>query len=287
MLQRVQIVLLFLFIGVYSISQVDRKTEKETNLFVLLGGAYSSFQAVDLSSVRYSGFGVSSQIGYERNTFKNHFSVTTGLSFIIEKPSTFDVVNERGLSRIIYPNIQARYLRKISRKLSIGGRLDVLDFYYRTTQGYLFGNNEMYTQNGYNLALSAKYEFSLNTKFRFSFLLDFLLLKYQRSSKSFAFAAPQTALEQGAFNYQDEALTNPFYLKFHEFLPGWSSVDIRTAFKLSYLNRWSFNYFWQLRSNSTVKGYPTTFGIHQLAVSYNIINRTKENKSKSQLNEAL
>ncbi len=36
MLQRVQIVLLFLFIGVYSISQVDRKTEKETNLLCYL-----------------------------------------------------------------------------------------------------------------------------------------------------------------------------------------------------------------------------------------------------------
>lgn len=197
-----------------------------------------------------------------------------------EKPSTFDVVEERGKAQVIYPQISLNYQRRLKNNFSIGARIDLLDFYYRSTRGLLLGNNELFFQNGYNLAIRSTYTMNLSHQMLLRFALDFTLVSFQRASQSFSFSSPQVALENGNFNYQDDALTNPFLLKFYEFSPFWKVAGLRTQIGIDYKSRWHFSYQWQLRKRATIKDYPVVFGMHSLTIGFDILNSVKNKKKR-------
>ena len=46
---------------------------------------------------------------------------------------------------------------------------------------------------------------------------DLGILSFMKESTSFGFSAPQSALENGEFNYQNEALESPFGYKYFDF----------------------------------------------------------------------
>ena len=94
-----------------------------------------------------------------------------------------------------------------------------------------------------------------------------------KESTSFGFSAPQTGLENGDFNYQNEALSNPFGYKYFESKHIGNYLNIKTSFLFQYKERISIGYNWSIRNFSNTKTYPVTTAMHKVLFRYNIINK--------------
>ena len=241
---------------------------QKTNLFfVEAGPALSTFQDVKFSDVRYQGIGGAIRIGGNIQGEKAIFGY--GLKFRIgsESPNTFDksVTN-------FQPGLYVQYLRRIHENLAIGAQWDMVDMYIRSIPGLM--NNGSYIVTASDLMLQGQLQVR-----KLSIGLGVGIISYNRENISFAFSAPQNALEDGDFDYQNEALNNPLGLEFFEIQSLNKYLKLRTNFQYQLNDRIGFSYHWEMRRFSTVKDYPTTLGAHRLTVRWNIVYKVK-NKLK-------
>lgn len=264
-MKRLSLILLVIF---GSSTIVSSQTTK--NFFIAFGGAYSSFQDAKYSAVTYRGPGVALKLGFEKNSPNAIWSVGLDGNFGIESPNTHNF----GTTTTFHPKVYGRYLKKINDQFSVGVRWDVLAFYYRKTEG-LDNNGNNY------LTSSDLFATGLYQKDKWNFGLDLGLLSFQKERMSFAFSAPQKALEDGEFDYQNDALENPLGLKYFVFKPIWEQLYLRTHIQYQWKEQLSVGYQWTVRHFAEVKNYPLTIGNHQIVVRYNISVKAKSASTKN------
>ncbi|MBT3207976.1 MAG: hypothetical protein HN704_09715 [Bacteroidetes bacterium] len=227
------------------------------NLFIGIGGVYSSFQDVKYSNVRQGGIGGLFEIGYSNKNEKRFWETGLYVSLSFEKAATHNSEKTNALNPYAY----FKYLKPIKNSdFLIGGRIDILDFDLRVNDA--LGNNGHYYTNGSYLFGSVMHNKQLNDNWNLQSSLDIGLLSFMKESTSFAFSAPQNGLEDGEFNYQNKELESPFGFKYFEFKPIGKIINIKTSFLFQYKERISIGYFWQMKRFSTLKSYPTTKGTH-------------------------
>jgi hypothetical protein len=270
--QLLAISLLFLSIIGFAQTQTKIPTKQSNNpfvgnLFIGLGGDYTSFQDVKYSDVQYGGIGANLNIGYNRNKENYFWETAIELNYSIEGAKTHD----NGMTTVINPIIYFKYLKPINQDFKVGARLDLIDFYLRRTQG--LGNNGGYITNGHHLYGSVMHDYRLNEKWNLQSGLDLGLLSFSNESTGFAFSAPQNALENGEFNYQNESLSNPFAYKYFNWNYLGNSFSLKTSFLFQYKKRIAIGYFWDMKHFSNVKSYPVTTGRHNIIFRYNIIHK--------------
>lgn len=242
------------------------KSNSTKNLFIGIGGNYGSFQDVKYSNVQFAGIGGVFTVGYNQSK-ENYFWETA-----VEFNAGFEFGSTNGArSTVLNPTLYFKYLKPLNKNLKIGARLDLLDFYLRNNQG--LGNNGSYIITGHNLYGSVMYDYRINEKWNLQSGLDLGLLSFMRESTGFAYSAPQNALEDGKFDFQNSALSTPFGYQFFEWKYFGNNLMIKTSFVFQYKDRISIGYNWSLRHFANVKSYPVTIGAHNITFKYNIIHK--------------
>jgi hypothetical protein len=243
------------------------------------GMSLQNYQSLKAAKHQLSGTGLSFGLG--RNIEKekyiwginlgfNNTNLTSSLSKSVE-------VNSKALK------IDFEYLRKI-KEANIDLYLGVgLNSNFNILSNSRLTNDET-TYNFLNtFMVKAALRKNLKMKSRTiqaEFRMGLGLFAYGKDTKSFAFTAPQSFLEDGKFNYHstDDA-DNPF--KEHKLMTIGKYRRIQTDLKLSFLpkankkNYWELGYKWDYYSYEDVKDYRVTSGTHSLSVAYNFTFRRK------------
>ncbi|MCH2225367.1 MAG: hypothetical protein MK066_11420 [Crocinitomicaceae bacterium] len=261
--------------------QIPRKHIKSG---IQINGIYSSFQDTKYSNVSYNGYGTGLELIHSIDRGSNRMEFGLRFNYSNSKPSTFSVNEELigtelkkiGTAKEFRPTIYGRYTQKLNEHFAVGGKLDALDATFRITNG--LGNNSVYYNNGHNLLASGRYDRSLSSKLHLSVTVDLGIISWMRESTGFAFSTPQSVVAEGAFNYQDKAVNNPFGYRFFEMLPIWKYGNLSVTSEINYSKRWVFSYTWNLRRFSTVKEYPTTIGLHTIGARFNFRNKLKQKR---------
>ena len=176
--------------------------------------------------------------------------------------------NDLNTGLVVNPRIQFRYLRSLNKQLYIGANWDLINFYYNKLNG--LGNNGNYFIASSNLFASGIYKMG-----KWEFGVDLGLLALVKEGTGFAFSAPQKGLEKGEFDYQNEALENPFSPKYSSFHSTFDHFQLRTNIKYQLSDRWSLAYQWNVRKFAEVENLPITYGGSSLAIRFNIIHKNK------------
>lgn len=250
--------LLLLFSWQISQAQITK------NFYVGLGGQASSFQDLKYSSVRYGGVGGSLQIGTERISE----NAIRGFRFSIGVSNELAATNELNSATVFNPTVSFHYLRRINEQLAVGLNWDLLDFYLRNTQG--LGNNSFYAITSSDLSFAARYQWN-----KFSFQAQLGVLTLVRESTGFAFSAPQNALEEGEFDYQNSAIENPFSPKYADLDHLFNHLNIQTEIRYQFNDRLSLAYQWSVRKFAEVKNAPVTYGYSAVVIRYNLQQKEK------------
>lgn len=241
--------------------------QSQRTLSVDLGGTLTSFQDNKFSQVRFRGAGGAFAIGYQRQNPQALWSARLQILAGSESAATHD----QGIATTINPRVELRYLRKVKENLFLGAQWDVMDFYNKQFDG--LGNNSNYYLTGSNLFASGVYEWN---KFRFG--LDVGVLAYAKEGTGFAFSAPQSATENGEFDYLDDALINPFRLKHGKITGFGPNLHLRTNIQYQLSDRWNLVYQWNFRRYVQVPGYAAYMGYNMLNVRFDIRDKNKEGK---------
>lgn len=255
-------------------AQLQKNSENENkqnpttkNMFIEIGCNYSNYQDLKFSKVQYSGIGSNFSLGYNKKSTKHFWEVAMNINFSKEKAST----HNSGKSTVINPSIYFKYLKPLNKNFLIGSRIDLIDFYYRDTKG--LGNNSNYYINGSHLYASLIYNKKINENWNLQSSLDLGLLSFMKESTSFAFSAPQNALEDGEFSYQNEKLESHFGFKYFEFKNITNNINLKTNFLFQYKKHFAIGYSWNIRHFANVKSYPLTTGIHSISFRYNFVKK--------------
>ncbi len=261
---------LFLGITLFFVGLTTTFSQSSKSFFMELGGSYTTFQDVKYSTVSYSGVGGAFRLGIERNTPKAIWEVGLNGNIGKESPNVHDV----GAVTTINPKVYSRYLKKVNDQFSFGAHWDILGLYIRKTDG--LDNNGIYYISSSDLFATGIYH-----KGKWNLGLDLGLLSFQKERMSFAFSAPQKGLEDGAFNYQNEALESPFGFKYFTLKPIGKQLYLRTHIQYQWKERIAVGYRWRARRFTEVKNYPVTVGEHQLVIRYNITHKTKPSTAQN------
>ncbi len=243
--------------------------QSSRTFYIGLGGSNSSFQDLKYSSLRYGGMGGVFELHFKNSNENRIWKTGLTLTGNREAASLFD----NGKAWAIYPQIHFSYLKSINEQLYIGGRWDVMEMYIRQTSG--LGNNSIYYNTGSYLSASGLYKLTIKDQ-KFDISLDLGVLSYFKESTGFAFSAAQNALEDGEFDYQDEALTNPFGFKYFEVRPIWQHFRMSTAIDYQIGKRLSVGYRWNMRRFSEVEDRAVTTGANTISIRYHITHKRPE-----------
>ncbi len=250
-----------------SLKEYEQQSVNSKKLFIDLGRSVSNFQDIKYSSVSYNGGGLNFGLGFNKKT-QNKF-MEFGLTFMSSTENA--KTHTSGKTSVLNPILYFKYLKPLNKHLSVGGRIDLMDFYLRSIEG--LGNNGSYVITGHHFYGSIIYNTTINNKWDFQGNADLGLFSFMRESTSFAFSSPQNALEDGDFNYQNEALESPLGYKYFDFKYLGNILNLKTELLLHYKKRFSIGYKWNMKRFANVKSYPVTIGIHHFVLRYNIINR--------------
>tara|TARA_B110000977_G_C10993063_1_gene460712 strand:- start:380 stop:1201 length:822 start_codon:yes stop_codon:yes gene_type:complete len=270
------IYLILLLLSISNIGRAQSNDSSETNdtpppptknLFINFGGTYSSFQDIKFSNTKYAGKGFNAGFGFNKTTTKSFWESSLNFNCSKENANT----HSSGPALVINANIYFKYLRPLKNNFLIGGRVDAIDFYFRKVEG--LGNNSVYYINSHHLYGSLIHHKKINENWNLESSVDLGLLSFMKELTSFGFSAPQNALEDGEFTYQNDALSNPFGYKYFEWKHIANNINIKTAFLFKYKERISVGYSWNLRHFSNLKSYPVTTGLHNITFRYNIIHK--------------
>lgn len=263
---------LSLFISTF-LSQAQDSTVKSPvykTKHIGFGGVYSFHQDTRYSNVQYKGGGFGYNIGGSRETSKRISSTQFLLQTSSERPSTFkepSILSANYRFSLFY-----RYLYKINNTYSLGGRMELLNGYFRITEG-LFNNSFNYLV-GNSWYISGHFRKKINTRWVFNGFIDFSLFSIQKGSTGFGFSTPHRILEKGKFNYQD-SFEQPTSLQGYGIDPFWKSIIIKTSLRVSYKERVSMGYNWNFNRFIATRKYPIYSGFHSIMVYYNIFKKEK------------
>ncbi|MCG8410301.1 MAG: hypothetical protein MI739_03345 [Bacteroidales bacterium] len=235
--------------------------------FIGVGVISNSFQDTKYSHVQYRGPGAGYIVGLSREGSKYFWE--SAITFFHGRESA---KTHLASSRIFRTGFYFTYMYLIYDRLKLGGKLELLDFYYRSDEDLT--NNATYTYGSNNLYISTSYDRLLNDEWSIKGIVDLGVLAFGKESASFGYSVPQHIIEEGDFAYENN-YDDPFAWKYNR----WSSFNKGFKLHLStfflYRKRFSFGYQWKLDYFVNVKSYPVTISNHNLVVRFNIINRKK------------
>ncbi len=274
------IVLVLFLSSIVTVNGQEVSSQKQVESYFQLNTLYSAYQDSKFSNVKYNGIGQGFHIGRIREKGDKFIQYGFKFSLSRSRPSTFKVdktiFGNAGSAREIQPRLYFKYLKKLNEKWHLGGKVDLLDSYFRVSSG--LGNNKISYLIGSNIFASARYSKEINEDFKLNFNIGLGVLSYMRESTGFAFSTPQDVTANGEFNYQDENVLSPFGFKYYKLRPLWNFGNINLVTEVKYKKRWAFVYEWRLRRFSTLKKYPTTIAVHHLGLKYNFVSRLKSGK---------
>jgi len=262
------IMLLFLCPAAYSQSGAEEEITK--NFFVDLGASYGDFQDTKYSDVKEGGMGGHFKLGYNNLKEGKHFWET---GFLLNLTKENAETHDRGNSTVIYPNIYFKYLKGIGKKFYVGARIDAFDTYVRIYPN--LNNNSTFATFGNHLYGSVLFKTRLNDHWQFKAACDLALIGIQNEGTGFAMSYSQNRIEKGGVDYQDNSMGNPYSYKYAEFKYVGNNLILKTEYSFMFKDRFSFSYNWEMRHFAVVSGYPTNWGMHNIAVRFNIIHRKK------------
>jgi hypothetical protein len=252
------VVTFFLLMAIQTLAQNNK-------LYISLGTGMSSFQDQKFSTQHHMGTAFSSTIGWNRSS--NNF--IHGFEIHAEAGREYYTTAKYASLRI-RPQIKTWLLYRINENWSAGFTWNVLEFYYRNTEG--LGNNATGIDFSSNLNLSGMYTTQLWAK-KLDILAHVGCYAWNKRSTSFAFNAPQTVLEAGIFSFQDEDQLNPLASKGGEWANALEDVRLGTELRYEFLKWLTLKYKWEVRKYHVVEGYPTIKGLNMLSFQFNIINK--------------
>lgn len=250
---------------------VRRIVQKKS--YVGLGGNLAGFQNVKFSNTQYSGLGAYFTVGTSRDS--KLYQWNTGLRINYSGLAT---AQHDGVGFNVNLNYSFQYLRKLTENYAIGGQADLANIHF--TRFAALGNNSVGIILNSTAFVTGKYSRQLNENMNLGFDVSIGLFGLVRESTSFAYSAPQKVLEEGVFNFQDDATTSPIHLKYGSFEPIGKLNAIRTGLALDFKKRWQFSYNWDMFNYRTVAGYPITIARHMIGVQFNYINKEKKRINK-------
>ena len=267
------LLILFTTSGINGYSENDGKGTPniKKNFFIDLGGAYGDFQDTKFSDVRESGFGGMIKLGYNNLKDGKHFW-EAGLVFNATSENTS--THDRGSSYVLYPNLYGKYLCEIDKNLYVGTRIDAFDMYSRIYTN--LNNNSTFAVVGNHLYASVIYQVRINGNWKFRATGDLALISFQNESTSFGMSYSPNRIDRGEVDYQDPNMGDPSDFKYYKFKYIGNNFILKTEYAFMLKKRFSFSYNWEIRRFSVVDGYPTTIGMHNIAVRFNIIHREKQ-----------
>ncbi len=267
-----------IIIGIASILFFCLKGYSQTNLLsnevenfntssfsIGLGGILTSFQDIKYSNARYSGIGTNLSFGYEKIS-TNYFSTNLNFMYSNEKAKTHGLGKTKVLNGVIDISYLIPIFKKEKQRIYLGTKWDVLDAYFRETEG--LNNNSVQYVFGSNLKFASMYERTISDKVKLRAGFNFQVLSFMKESTSFGFSAPQDALENGKFSYQNDKLEAPLGFKYYTFEPFTKYLNIDTQVEMHYKKSWIFTYKWNMQRSNKVKNYPMSRGYSSLSVKY-------------------
>lgn len=262
--------IIFLILIFFSIKGYSQSISEYKTFYAGLGLGYTTFQDIKYSKVHYGGVSTNVSLGFEKSKkFLWGFNINYNSS--TEEASTYTV----GKASTINVNIGTKFLIPIIKNenhiLHIGAAWDIFDFYYRDVEN-LNNNSKNYISNS-NIKLTTNYIRKITDDLKIQGGLDFQLFGFVKESTSFGFSAPQNALEEGEFSYQNEDLDNPFVFDYYKAKSFLDYFNMGISLKLHYKKRWALAYNWNMQRSNMVKDYPLTKGTNSLSVIFKIINK--------------
>lgn len=278
------VLLVFTFQSVHA--QNEASNLKKVESYFQLNGVHTSFQDIKYSAVRFNGYGIGFEVGRKVAVEKKKFNYGLSFSYSNSKPSTYElnpdvieIFGKVGVAREFRPSLYFKYDKILNYHFSVGGRVDVIDGYLRLTREG--SNNKVFYNLGSSLFARGSYRFKISENLKVESNLEFGLIGFTRESTGFAFNAPQVVTESGSFDYQDNAVLNPFGLKYYQLRPFWNFGNVNIITSIKFKSRWALSYQWHMRKYATIKGYSTTIGIHNLGVKFNFISKEKERRKNN------
>ncbi len=252
--------------------QARASDDVRINQFYLgLGGSKTTYQDAKYSNTIYNGVGAAFAWGLNRKRSQYDWTFGSTMSYSAEKGK----IHKKGIDNI---NVLFHfdYSRKLNEHFSVGGRWDIFDFNLRRVNG--LGNNGNPTIYNSTLLAMGRYSRPLRENIRLNFQLSLGLLALVRESTGFSYSATQKILENGEFDFQDEAQSNPLSLKYSSLEPLFNFNKIYSSLQLEVKNRWVFFYDWTWVNYAEVKGNPLNYATHQIGFQYYIQHKVKAPK---------
>lgn len=251
-------------------AQQHREAGIRKNLFLDVGGSYSSFQDTKYSDVREGGMGAFLELGFSHFKRGKHFW-EPGFSFNIA--SEHAATHDQATSLVMYINPYFKYLKGLNDKIYVGGRVDLLNNYIRVYTNLT--NNSTFATFGNSLYGSFLYRTRLSEKWQFQAMADLALIGVQSESPGFAMNYKQKRIEKGEVDYQDPGMGDPNTYAYARFTHPGNNFILKTQYSFLFRKRISLSYNWQMQRFSVISGYPTTWGLHNLVFRVNILHREK------------
>lgn len=265
------ILLCSLTISGFSQDNVRRTVLKKS--YIGLGGGLGAYQDAKFSNVPYSGISGSFTAGTSRESDSYYWSTNFNARY-----SSLKTNYHIGGGLNVNANYNFDYTRKLTENYQLGGKWSLMNVNF--TNFSALGNNS--TGIIFNSAVSVlgRYTRLLKEDVRVNFELALGLFSMAKEATSFAYSASQKVLEEGVFDFQNDATTSPLSLSYSSFEPIGIFNKIETNISVDYKKRWQFSYQWDLLNYRTVKSYPITFAAHTLSVRFNYISKTKTRLNK-------
>ena len=250
---------------------IRRKVQKKT--YVGVGGGMGAYQDAKFSNVAYNGISGSFNLGTGRES--DHYVWNTDFW---TRYSALRTGSHVGKGFYLDAGYSFDYTRKLTENYQLGGKWTLANANFRRFAD--LGNNSTGIVLSSTVSALGRYTRPINKDLKINFELALGLFSVAREGTSFAYSAVQKVLEEGVFNFQDEATTSPLHLKYASFETIGSLNKIETTLSLDFRKRWRLTYSWDLFNYRTIKGYPLTIAAHTLSVRFNYINKIKTRTNK-------
>lgn len=266
--------LIFIFFAITIHAQ--KQISKKRGVFVSIKGGYQNYQDSKFTNLIYGGLGFGANLGYTNQNANTSWQIALQFAQATEKGNVgvpYDA-NRFG----VYFHYLKSVFKKLDKNLYMGGRLDLLDLYFRQAQT-LNGKTQLRNNDGgfiagTTLAFKTLFVYDFNMIWQFRTALDFQLFGMMKQSPSFANSSPASVLESGSFDFQESSENplyqneNPFAFMTYHFEPFYKYLMLRFSYEIFYKKHWSLFYHWALRRSNKQENYPLTQGNNSIGLQY-------------------
>lgn len=237
---------------------------QQKGMFLGFSVVNQSFQDSRYTDLIYQNVNYGFQVGYKNQNEKRIWEIGFGgfygtIHTTVGKPYNTVAVK-------IYFDYLHNIFHRGKTHFYLGGRLDLIDMYFRTLEseegkrselinnpgGYIFGIGQV--------ALQGLLVYDFNQKWQWQSVARLQLFGVMKQTPSFATSTPQYYLSQKSFETPDGNFIGGQWQAFYRYL------NLSFSQKIFYKQRYSLAYEWVFKRSREVVGYPVTRGVHFLTL---------------------